>query len=154
MNFFQFLWLYSPICFFPLEILLDQISCLLDLSAISVNFSLKFCIFVYLFYNHRMDFTLSFSFFLFFFFLPHQAACRILVPWLEIEPGPLQWKCRILIIGLQRSFQIFLYPLTFLLLLSFLNLAILCGSHKNSFKFSGCSFFIATSSCFYGWITL
>ena len=152
MNFFQFLWLYSPICFFPLEILLDQISCLLDLSAISVNFSLKFCIFVYLFYNHRMDFTLSFSFFL--FFLPHQAACRILVPWLEIEPGPLQWKCRILIIGLQRSFQIFLYPLTFLLLLSFLNLAILCGSHKNSFKFSGCSFFIATSSCFYGWITL
>lgn len=118
MNFFQFLWLYSPIWIFPLEILLDQISCLLDLSAISVNFSLKFYIFVYLFYNHRIDFTLSFS--SHFFFWPHQAACRILVPWLEIEPGPLQWKCRVLIIGLPGSFQIFLYPLTFLLLLSFL----------------------------------
>lgn len=92
--------------------------------------------------------------FLFVFFWPHQAACRILVPWLEIEPGPLQWKCRVLIIGLPGSFQIFLYPLTFILLLSFFNWAILCGNHKNSFKFSGCSFFIATCSYFYGWTTL
>ena len=34
----------------------------------------------------------SFSFLLFFSFLPHLEACGILVPPLRKEPGSLQWK--------------------------------------------------------------
>ena len=33
----------------------------------------------------------------FFFFLPRCMACKILIPWPGIEPGPWQWKCRVLI---------------------------------------------------------
>ena len=34
-----------------------------------------------------------------FFFWPHHMACRILVLWLKIEPGPWQWKCWVLTSG-------------------------------------------------------
>ena len=34
------------------------------------------------------------------FFWPHRVACRILVPWPGNEPGPWQWKHRVLTTGL------------------------------------------------------
>lgn len=152
MNFFQFLWLYSPIWFFPLEILLDQISCLLDLSAISVNFSLKFYIFVYLFYNHRIDFTLSFS--SHFFFLATSSSLQDF----SSLTGDWTWTTAVKVSSSNhwtaRKFPNFSLSSNLSIIIILFNLAILCGNHKNSFKFSGCSFSIATCSYFYGWTTL
>ena len=45
------------------------------------------------------------SFLLSFFFWPHCAACRILVPRPGIEPGQLQWKRQVLITALPGSSQ-------------------------------------------------
>ena len=42
-------------------------------------------------------------FFLNFHFLLQCGTCRILVPWPEIKPAPLQLKCRILTSGLPRK---------------------------------------------------
>ena len=49
--------------------------------------------------------TLSFSFF---FSWPWHTACKILVPWPGIEPGPRQWKCWVLITDRQaKSLQFY-----------------------------------------------
>ena len=44
-------------------------------------------------------------FYFFFFFLPRCMACKILVPWPGIEPGPWQWKCWVLITRPSGNFQ-------------------------------------------------
>ena len=41
--------------------------------------------------------------FFFFFFLLHPETCEILVPWARIQPTPLQWKHRVLVMGSQGS---------------------------------------------------
>ena len=47
---------------------------------------------------------------LFFFFLLHRETCEILVPWARIQPTPLQWKHRVLVMGSQgKSLEKYLY---------------------------------------------
>ena len=66
----------------------------------------------------------------FFYFLFKCMACRILVPWLGIEPGPKQWKPRILTLGHQGT--LFLFPIP-----SFLN-----------YLFKSCAHFLFFFLCF------
>lgn len=102
--------------FFPLEILLDQISCLLDLSAISVNFSLNF---VYLF--------ICFTIIEWILLYPFLSFCCFFATSSSLQdfgslPGDWTWTTAVEVWFCHwtaRSFQMFLYPLTFQLLLSF-----------------------------------
>ena len=57
--------------------------------------------------------------FFFFFWLCHEA-CRILIPWAEIEPRPWQWKHQVLTTGPPGNFQLY----TFLFVVQFCVLVI------------------------------
>ena len=55
----------------------------------------------------------------FFFWLCHKA-CRILIPWVEIEPTPWQWQHQVLATGPPGNFQLY----TFLFVVPFYVLVI------------------------------
>ena len=96
--FFSIVFLFSIPFLSALVFIVSFLLVALDLVYSSFSCSLSFKVMLLIW---------NLSFFLFSFLWPRHVACRILVPWLGIEPRPWKWKCRVLTIGLPGSTLLF-----------------------------------------------